>query len=77
MKAILPSVDSSDDPPPARMLVEAALLDRGGVYAHIGDAFAWACLLALGALVVGVPLRGRSGGKGAKAAKTSRSRRRR
>lgn len=50
--------------PDLGMLVEAALLDRGGVYAHIGDAFAWACLLALGALVVGVPLRGRPGGKG-------------
>lgn len=74
VKAILPSVDPSEEPqpPPARMLVEAAMLDRGGLYAHIGDAFAWACLLALAALVIGVPRRTRPNAKGAKAAKKRR-----
>jgi hypothetical protein len=59
------------------MLVEAALLDRGGVYAHIGDAFAWACLLALAGLVVGVPRRAGPNAEGAKAARGPRRRRRR
>jgi apolipoprotein N-acyltransferase len=79
VKAILPAVDPSDEPPPppARMLVEAALLDRGGVYAHIGDAFAWACLLALAALVIGIPRRSRPNKGGAKTARPPRRRRRR
>jgi hypothetical protein len=33
-----------------KMLADAALLDRGGLYSRIGDLFAWACLLAVAAL---------------------------
>jgi apolipoprotein N-acyltransferase len=79
VKAILPAVDPSEEPPPrpARMLADAALLDRGGVYAHVGDAFAWACLLALVALVAGIPRRSRPNTEGAKTPTPSRRRRRR
>ncbi len=52
VRASLPAADPDTDPPPEpmKMLVETALLDRGGLYAHIGDLFAWACLLSVTAL---------------------------
>ena len=57
VRQILPSVDPAEQPTPApqKMMVEAALLERGGIYGHIGDLFAWACLATLAGLVAGRP----------------------
>ena len=70
VRATLPAVDPDTTPPPApmKMMAEAALLDRGGVYARIGDLFAWACTLIFSALLFGVPerLRQRRSGRRAR-----------
>jgi hypothetical protein len=57
VRQILPSVDPAEEPAPApqEMMVEAALLERGGIYGHIGDLFAWGCLATLAGLVAGRP----------------------
>jgi apolipoprotein N-acyltransferase len=49
------SVDPGETPtaPPATLLVDLAMLDGGGLYRHIGDSFAFLCVLAL----VGILLR--------------------
>ncbi len=49
-----PAADPDTDPPPApvSLLAETALLDRGGLYASVGDLFAYACLGVLILLVV-------------------------
>jgi apolipoprotein N-acyltransferase len=39
-------------PAPTSLLAEVALLDRGGLYARVGDLFGYACLAALAALVI-------------------------
>ena len=54
-----PAVDPDAQPPPQPMalMADAALLERGGLYVHVGDSFAWLCLLA----VVGLAVRGRRG----------------
>jgi apolipoprotein N-acyltransferase len=46
------SVDPAETPdaPPTTLLVELAMLEGGGLYRHVGDLFAFACLLALVAL---------------------------
>ena len=74
VRSILPSVDPYEEPAPApqRLLVEAALLERGGLYSRIGDLFAWGCLVVLVALVTGWPRRA----KPRPAAGTGRRRRR-
>jgi apolipoprotein N-acyltransferase len=61
VRAALPAQDPATDPPPAPMkiLVEAALVDRGGLYGTIGDLFAWACTLGLAALFLRAPGRAR------------------
>jgi apolipoprotein N-acyltransferase len=47
------SVDPAEAPDaqPSKLLVDLAMLDGGGLYRHVGDLFAFACLLALVALV--------------------------
>ncbi|HEY4186156.1 MAG TPA: apolipoprotein N-acyltransferase [Polyangia bacterium] len=57
VRASLGAQDPASEPPPEpmKMRVEAALLDRGGLYAAIGDLFAWGCTLALAALLFGMP----------------------
>jgi apolipoprotein N-acyltransferase len=50
VRSLLPAVDPATEPAPAKLLVEAALLDRGGLYRHVGDLFAWLCTVALAAL---------------------------
>lgn len=59
VRATLPAVDPDSEPPPMpmKMMAEAALLERGGVYARVGDVFAWGCALVLGALLFGLPRR--------------------
>ena len=59
VRAMLPAVDPDTEPPPApmKMMADAALLERGGIYARIGDVFAWACTLVFAALLFGVPER--------------------
>jgi len=59
VRSSLPAEDPADEPVPAptKLLVEAALLDRGGLYGRIGDLFAWGCLLAVVALTLGLPRR--------------------
>ena len=59
VRATLPAVDPDTEPPPApmRMMADAALLERGGVYSRVGDLFAWACTLLFAALLFGVPER--------------------
>ena len=59
VRASLPAVDPDSEPPPApmKMMADAALLERGGIYGRIGDVFAWACTLVLAALLFGVPER--------------------
>jgi apolipoprotein N-acyltransferase len=44
-----PAVDPDTQPPPQpqSLLAEAALLERGGLYAHVGDLFAYGCLAVL------------------------------
>lgn len=73
VRATLPAVDPDTEPPPApmKMMAEAALLDRGGIYARIGDLFAWACTLIFAALLFGVPerLRKRRAGRPARRAR--------
>ena len=51
------SVDPAETPDarPVTLLVELAMLDGGGLYRHVGDLFAFACALALVALVVRRP----------------------
>jgi apolipoprotein N-acyltransferase len=48
------SVDPGETPdaPPVTLLVDLAMLDGGGLYRHVGDLFAFACLLVLVGLVV-------------------------
>jgi apolipoprotein N-acyltransferase len=57
VRSLLPSVDPDalPTPPPTKLLVEAALLERGGLYGRVGDLFAWACLAAVLALALGLP----------------------
>ena len=45
--------------PSLSLMAEAALLDRGGLYVHVGDSFAYACLAVLAwlALAARVPKR--------------------
>ncbi|MES1205235.1 MAG: nitrilase-related carbon-nitrogen hydrolase, partial [Pseudomonadota bacterium] len=47
-----PAADPDAQPPPqpVALLAEAALLDHGGLYVHIGDLFGWACLGVLALL---------------------------
>jgi apolipoprotein N-acyltransferase len=54
-----PAVDPDTQPPPdpTALLADAALLDAGGLYVHVGDAFAWLCLAGVVVLV----FRGRRG----------------
>jgi apolipoprotein N-acyltransferase len=81
VRSLLPAVDPETDPAPTKLLVEAALLDRGGLYAHVGDLFAWLCLAALVVLAVRPPARRTSNPapaisgetKGADTASSSRS----
>jgi len=44
-----PAVDPDSQPPPqpTALLADAALMERGGLYAHVGDLFAWLCLATL------------------------------
>jgi apolipoprotein N-acyltransferase len=51
--------DATPHPAPVALAVEAALLTRGGLYARVGDLFAWLCLAALAALAFGPALRAR------------------
>lgn len=53
-----PAVDPDAQPPPepVALMADVALMDRGGLYAHIGDLFGWACLAG----VVGLSWRGRA-----------------
>jgi len=59
VRARLPAVDPDTVPPPApmKLMADAALLERGGIYARIGDLFAWGCTLLFAALLFGVPER--------------------
>jgi apolipoprotein N-acyltransferase len=59
VRSILPSEDPASEPPPppTKLLVEAALLERGGLYGRVGDLFAWGCLAAVQALSFGFPRR--------------------
>ena len=59
VRATLPAVDPDAEPPPQpmKMMADAALLERGGVYARVGDLFAWGCTLVFGGLLFGVPER--------------------
>ena len=47
--------DSHPAPEPTALLAEAVLLEPGGLYQHVGDAFAYACLVALAVLAVRPP----------------------
>jgi apolipoprotein N-acyltransferase len=62
-----PAADPDAEPPPrpTALLVRAALLDRGGLYARVGDLFAWACVAALVALGTRGFGRGRAQGRSA------------
>ncbi len=54
VRARTDSVDPAETPdaPPATLLVDLAMLDGGGLYRHVGDTFAFACAIALAALVL-------------------------
>jgi apolipoprotein N-acyltransferase len=49
-----PSVDPSEAPPPApaTLLVDLAMLEGGGLYRHVGDLFAFLCVVALAGLML-------------------------
>jgi apolipoprotein N-acyltransferase len=53
------SVDPAETPdaPPSTLLVDLAMLDGGGLYRHVGDLFAFGCLLVLVALAARGPRR--------------------
>jgi apolipoprotein N-acyltransferase len=57
VRQLADAVDADALPPPAptSLLADAALLDGGGLYVHVGDSFAVACVAAL----VGLCIRGR------------------
>jgi apolipoprotein N-acyltransferase len=48
------SVDPAETPrePPATLLVDLAMLEGGGLYRHVGDLFAFLCLVALAGLLL-------------------------
>jgi apolipoprotein N-acyltransferase len=64
VRASMPAVDPDTDPPPqpTALLVQAALLDRGGAYRYLGNLFAYGCLGGLIWLAVG-GRRDRRGGR--------------
>lgn len=44
------SADPAERPPPVAALAEVALLERGGLYARVGDVFGFLCLAGLAAM---------------------------